>query len=72
MRLVRQRDPAAPLTSTLTAPLIFMQLSVPATFTKPGPNAAQELPAAPYHWRKPVRRCGEVQFRTAGRISQNR
>ena len=38
-----QRDLAAPPTSML--PPTFTQVSVPWTFTKPGPNAAQGLPA---------------------------
>jgi hypothetical protein len=44
--LFDQRAPAPPLTSTLNVPPTFTQVSLPATFTKPGPNAAQALPAA--------------------------
>jgi hypothetical protein len=67
-----QRAPAAPPTSTLTAPPTFTQASLPATFTKPGPNAAQGLPAVLFAGGSRSRGCGVIQFRTVGRIGQDR
>jgi hypothetical protein len=47
--LAAQREPTLPPTPMLTVPPIFTQVSVPSTFAKPGPYAAQGLPArAPF------------------------
>jgi len=66
-----QRDPAALPTSTLTAP--FTQVSLPARFTNPGPNAAQRLPAALFAGgSRSSEGAPVIQLQVIGRIGQGR
>jgi len=64
--LFDQRDPAAPLTSTLPPTIGALD------FHKTGTERGAGITNSALRRRKPIKRCGVVQFPTVGRISQRR